>query len=121
MVSQAPLLAADYPAVTARAEAWPGNLLPYCVLPRSAAGQRAERDDQVAVVRGGLPTHLPCPLHARAAGDQGRLRRAGELQADASLARRRGRVLLGLARAVGLRPSRASRAPRGARGAGRRP
>src|SRR5271170_3531769 len=64
--------------------------VPCPVPPRSGAGQRAERDDQVAVVRGGLPTHLPCPLHTRAASDQGRLRRAGELQADASLGRSRG-------------------------------
>src|ERR1700685_478779 len=59
------------------------QLLPYCVLLwrcvllRSGAGQRTERDDQVAVVRGGLIAGL------RTAGDQRRLRRAGELQADA--------------------------------------
>src|SRR6516225_5770509 len=60
----------------------------------SGGSQGPERDNQVAVVRGGLPTHLPCPLHLRAAGDQRRLGGAGELQADPPLFGRRGSVLI---------------------------
>src|SRR6516162_221820 len=60
----------------------------------SGGSQGPERDNQVAVVRGGLPTHLPCPLHLRAAGDQRWLGGAGELQADAPLFGHRGSVLI---------------------------
>src|SRR5690349_10801117 len=72
--------AEQWPAEQWPAEQWPAEQWPAEQWPaRLGAGQGAQRDDQVAVVRGRVVAV------AGAAGDQGRLGGAGELQADARL------------------------------------